>query len=64
MARSEAQKEADARYEATRKAAPRITSRRLTVDEAALMDQLYGMFANKTEALLSAVKFYVKNHKK
>ncbi len=64
MARSDAQQAADSKYEGKRKAAPRIPAVRLTEEESAVMNQLYGLFKSKSEAILAAAKYYLEKNKK
>jgi hypothetical protein len=59
---SDAQKAAHRRHEEKRKSLPRLPGTRLNAEQGAVMDDLYAKFETKTEAILEAVKFYLKNH--
>lgn len=57
--RSEAQKVADTKFEEKRKTSPRLPGTRITEEENEIMEQLYVKFDSKSEAILSAVKYYL-----
>ena len=60
---SEAQQEAHKRHDEKRKSSPRLPGTRISDDEGDVMDDLYGRFNSKTEAILEAAKYYIKRHK-
>ena len=60
---SDAQKAAHKRHEEKRKALPILPSSRLSASDGEVMDKLYEGFESKTEAIVKAAEFYLKNHK-
>ncbi len=60
---SKAQQAAHKRHDDKRKSDPRLPSTRISDEESDIMDDLYGRFNSKSEAILEAAKFYIKKHK-
>ncbi len=60
---SNAQKAAHKRHDEKRKTAPRLPGTRLSEPEGDTMDQLYEYFDSKSDAIVKAAEFYLKNHK-
>jgi hypothetical protein len=55
------QQEANKKQDEKRQTAPRLPGTRLTTEQGKVMDELYALFDNKSEAIFEAANFYLEN---